>query len=129
MLVFRMEATVFPLQDLSALEISQESFPMSKLELYNITITRNDIGSDGNQSFLFYALSKITTFTNKYFMGFVIINGILGNILSIIVFARCKKRDVVTVTYLTPLAYADLIILLYGAYSWILMGVLWVFLH
>jgi hypothetical protein len=57
-------------------------------------------------------------------MGVVIIIGIFGNILSIIIFRRCKRRDLVTVTYLSPLAYADLITLMYGAYSWIVTGIL-----
>jgi hypothetical protein len=57
-------------------------------------------------------------------MGVVIIIGISGNILSIIVFRRCKRRDLVIVTYLTMLAYADLITLMYGAYYWIVTGIL-----
>jgi hypothetical protein len=70
-------------------------------------------------SMLLNIITILTTFTNKYIMGFVIILGIL----SIVVFGRCKRRDLVTVTYLTPLAYADLITLLYGAFSWIATGV------
>jgi hypothetical protein len=66
----------------------------------------------------------LTTYFNKYVMGFIIVLGISGNILSIVVFGRCKSRDLVTVTYLTPLAYADLTTLFYGAYSWIVVGVL-----
>jgi hypothetical protein len=79
---------------------------------------------EGKISSLLNIISKLTTYTNKYVMGFVIILGILGNILSIVVFGRCKRRDLVTVTYLTPLAYADLVTLIYGAYTWIVTGVL-----
>ncbi|XP_064639865.1 P2Y purinoceptor 2-like [Lineus longissimus] len=79
--------------------------------------------SDEASSLLLNIISALTTFTNKYIMGVVMILGIFGNILSIVIFGRCKRRDLVTVTYLTPLAYADLITLIYGAFSWISTGI------
>jgi hypothetical protein len=69
-------------------------------------------------------IGKLTGFTSKYILGVVITLGIFGNILSIVVFLRCKRKDLVTVTYLTPLAMADLGTLLYGAYTWLVSGVL-----
>jgi thyrotropin-releasing hormone receptor len=60
----------------------------------------------------------------QYFVGVVILLGLIGNILSIIVFWRCRSKDHVTVTYLAPLAAADLGALFYGAYTWIVNGVL-----
>jgi hypothetical protein len=103
--------------------VSQDSHLISKMDLINdISATSGAFRQEEDQSFLLHVIGLITTFTNKYIMGFAIIIGILGNILSIVVFARCKKRDMVTVTYLTPLAYADLITLLYGAYSWLVNG-------
>jgi hypothetical protein len=88
-------------------------------------MSQSVVSEEGNVSnALLNVISQLSVYTNKYFLGFVIIIGISGNILSIIVFRRCKRRDLVTVTYLTPLAYADLITLLYGAYTWIVTGIL-----
>ena len=66
---------------------------------------------------LLQIISLVTEFTNKYIMGFVIILGIGGNILSIVIFWRCRRKDHVTATYLAPLAGADLATLVYGTYS------------
>jgi hypothetical protein len=72
-------------------------------------------------SLLEQIINTLTSFTNKYILGVVMV-GIFGNILSIVVFVRCRHQDRVTVTYLTPLAVADLGTLIYGIFAWIVTG-------
>jgi hypothetical protein len=91
--------------------------------LHSPPATTSDVAAE-NLSWLFLLLRAATEFTNKYIIGVVIILGIGGNILSIIVFWRCRRKDQVTVTYLAPLAVADLATLIYGAFSWVVTGIL-----
>jgi hypothetical protein len=86
--------------------------------------TASVIVSPEELSWLFMFVRTVTEFTNKYLLGAVIILGIGGNILSIFIFWRCRSKDQVTVTYLAPLAVADLATLFYGAFSWVVSGIL-----
>ena len=63
----------------------------------------------------------------QYFRGYVTIIcislGIVGNILSLIIFPRCVNKSAASVMYLTCLAFTDLCCLIfYGLTEWIRSG-------
>jgi hypothetical protein len=72
---------------------------------------------------LLLTIQLVTKFIHRYILGAVIIFGIGGNILSVVIFWRCRRKDQITVTYLAPLAVADLGSLIWGAYSWVVSGI------
>jgi hypothetical protein len=71
---------------------------------------------------LFFIMNTVTRYLHGYVIIIVILGGIVGNILSIIIFSRCKTKDVMTVTYFMPLAFADTVGLLYGGIDWLSRG-------
>jgi hypothetical protein len=52
----------------------------------------------------------------------VFASGLFGNLLSIIVFIRLRKKDAVTATYLTPIAVYDLTNICIGTTTWLVQA-------
>jgi MFS family permease len=108
---------------------------MSDIHVFAHTVVENDTllavsfaaftnaTSEENENSFFAVLSEFLSHFGVYVVAVVLASGIVGNLLSIVVFFRLRRRDIVTATYLGPLALSDLINLGVGVNGWIDNGV------
>ncbi|XP_064651114.1 uncharacterized protein LOC135502319 [Lineus longissimus] len=90
----------------------------SILEVAEFT-SRAPIFEDENR---FELLRDIVRIFGIYVTMVVLASGIFGNLLSIIVFIRLRKKDAVTATYLTPIAVYDLTNICIGTANWVVQA-------
>jgi hypothetical protein len=68
----------------------------------SVTVTAYLLDNSSLQTFL-----KINEFFTAYIIPVFFFAGLLGNVMSIVVFYKYKKKDIATVQYLTPLSISD----------------------
>jgi hypothetical protein len=89
------------------------------MDAVNMTNTAIRVMVDTGTMFLIYNLRKFIEQFGLYYTMLVIASCLFGNLLSLVVFWRVRRKNNVTASYLFPIAFYDILVLFNGIADWL----------